>query len=86
MKSGRVIIQDLASCLPIEMLTNALKLDKDLKKYRNKNPEIKMVGVDATAAPGNKTLQLAELCKNVYAFERDLKRSKVLESRVLKAN
>ena len=75
-----------SSCLPVELLTNALKLDKDLKRYRNKNADIKMVGIDATAAPGNKTLQLAEICKHVYAFERDVKRAKVLENRVNKAN
>ena len=63
-----------------------MKLDKDLKRYKNKNPNIKIVGIDSTAAPGNKTLQLAEICNKVYAFERDPKRAKVLESRVTKAN
>jgi len=81
-----MMIQDLSSCLPVELLSNALKLDRDLKRYRNKNKEIKIVGIDATSAPGNKTLQLAELTDKVYAFERDKKRFKVVKGRVAKAN
>lgn len=72
--------------MPVEILCNALKLDLELKKYRNKNKEIKIVGIDATSAPGNKTLQLGELCDKVYAFERDPKRVKTLEMRVRKAD
>lgn len=71
--------------MPVEILSNALKLDLELKRFRNKNKDTKIVGVDATASPGNKTLQLAEFCSKVYAFERDPKRSKVLLSRVTKA-
>jgi len=43
-----------------------------------------VVGVDSTSAPGNKTMQLAELCDKVLAFERDEKRFKVLEGRIIK--
>eukprot|EP01155_Anaeramoeba_flamelloides_P001397 Anaeramoba_flamelloidesa1055038_30.p1 GENE.a1055038_30~~a1055038_30.p1 ORF type:complete len:428 (+),score=111.28 a1055038_30:378-1661(+) len=40
--------------------------------------------IDATSAPGNKTIQLAGLCPNqkVYAFEKDFKRGKLLKQRV----
>ena len=84
MKQSTLIIQDLSSCLPLEFLKNALKLDVKFKKMRNKG-EVTTVGVDATASPGNKTLQLAEISNKVYAFERDAKRAKVLENRVAKA-
>jgi 16S rRNA C967 or C1407 C5-methylase (RsmB/RsmF family) len=70
------MLQDFSSCLPVELLKNALKLDKEFKRY--KNTRNKVVGVDSTAAPGNKTLQLMEICDKVYALERDSKRHKVL--------
>lgn len=44
--------------MPVLVVENALKLDKDFKKFRNKNSDLKIVGIDATSAPGNKTLQL----------------------------
>ena len=77
-KTSKCILQDLSSCMPVEILSNAIKLDLDLKKFRNKNKDIKIVGIDSTSSPGNKTLQLAELCHKVYAFERDPKRAGVL--------
>mmetsp|Transcript_1972 Transcript_1972/g.2935 ORF Transcript_1972/g.2935 Transcript_1972/m.2935 type:complete len:152 (+) Transcript_1972:651-1106(+) len=80
------MIQDFSSSLPVLVLKNALKLDLPFKKYRNKNKDKKFLGIDSTSAPGNKTLQLAELCSKVYAFERDPKRFKVLSTRVQKAN
>lgn len=55
-KSSQVIMQDLSSCLPLEFLSNALKLDVDFKKYKNKNKHITIAGLDATSSPGNKTL------------------------------
>lgn len=64
--------------MPIEILKNALKMDKDFKRFKNTSKNLKIVGVDATAAPGNKTLQLAEICDKVYALERDVKRFSVL--------
>ena len=63
-----------------------MKLDRDFKRFKNTTKNLKIVGVDATSAPGNKTLQLMEICDKVYALERDAKRCKVLESRVAKAN
>lgn len=53
-------------------------MDKDFKRFKNTSKNLKIVGVDATAAPGNKTLQLAEICDKVYALERDVKRFSVL--------
>jgi hypothetical protein len=64
--------------LPVEILKNALKFDKEFKRFKNTNKNSKTVGVDSTAAPGNKTLQLTEICDKVYALERDIKRSKIL--------
>lgn len=84
-KTSKMILQDLSSCMPVEILSNAIKLDLELKKFRNKNKDMKIVGLDSTSSPGNKTLQLAELCSKVYAFERDPKRAGVLQSRVTKA-
>ena len=69
--------------MPVEVLDNAIKLDLDYKKFRNKN---KIAGIDSTASPGNKTLQLAQLCDKVFAFERDAKRIKVLNDRIGKAH
>lgn len=71
--------------MPVEILGNALKLDLDMKRFRNKNKHLKIVGIDATSSPGNKTLQLGELCDKVYAFERDTKRAGILNNRVSKA-
>lgn len=85
-KSGQLILQDLSSCLPLEFVSNALKLDLELKRFRNKNKNIIFTGLDSTASPGNKALQLSELCPKVYALERDPKRAKVLQTRVEKAN
>lgn len=39
-------------------------------------------GIDATAAPGNKTLQLSEFVGEVLSFEKDPKRFAVLKKRV----
>jgi 16S rRNA C967 or C1407 C5-methylase (RsmB/RsmF family) len=38
--------------------------------------------VDATAAPGNKTLQLSEIVGEVMSFEKDANRYAVLKKRV----
>jgi len=42
--------------MPVELLKNAIKLDREFKRFRNKNKQLKIVGVDSTASPGNKTL------------------------------
>ena len=60
-----LIIQDKASCLPAFLL----------------NPRKDAVVLDATASPGNKTLQIFELCDNVIACERDLKRFLFMKNR-----
>ena len=72
--------------MPLEIIKNALKLDREFKRFKNTTNNLKIVGVDATAAPGNKTLQLMEICDKVYALERDPKRFTVLENRIGKAN
>mmetsp|Transcript_14701 Transcript_14701/g.25022 ORF Transcript_14701/g.25022 Transcript_14701/m.25022 type:complete len:147 (+) Transcript_14701:625-1065(+) len=72
--------------MPVLVLENAIKLDRDLKRFKNKNKGMRILGVDSTSAPGNKTLQLAQICDKVVAFERDPKRIKTLSMRVRKAN
>jgi 25S rRNA (cytosine2278-C5)-methyltransferase len=71
-KSGELIIQDKASCFPAYLL--------DIESATG---DI----IDACAAPGNKTTQLAASCGNhkgstpvrkVHAFEKDGKRSQTL--------
>ena len=43
--------------MPVEILNSALKLDMKFKKFCNQHKgKAKIIGVDATAAPGNKTL------------------------------
>lgn len=85
-KSSRFILQDLSSCMPLELLKIAIKQDLEFKRFRNKNTHLLISGVDATSSPGNKTLQLAEICQRVFAFERDPKRFKTLAARVSKAH
>eukprot|EP00834_Sanchytrium_tribonematis_P006132 NODE_425_length_7669_cov_0.863937.p4 type:complete len:403 gc:universal NODE_425_length_7669_cov_0.863937:5097-6305(+) len=60
-----LIIQDKSSCLPAVIL-NPSKNDNVL---------------DATAAPGNKTLQLFEFCENVTACEKDRNRYEFMRRR-----
>eukprot|EP00835_Amoeboradix_gromovi_P007090 NODE_1051_length_1696_cov_0.103319.p1 type:complete len:402 gc:universal NODE_1051_length_1696_cov_0.103319:1295-90(-) len=60
-----LIIQDKASCLP------ALVLD----------PPSDAFCLDATASPGNKTLQLLENCNKVVACEKDFKRFTFMKNR-----
>ncbi|EIW84228.1 williams-Beuren syndrome critical region protein 20 copy A [Coniophora puteana RWD-64-598 SS2] len=59
-KSGKLIIQDKASCFPAYVLNPPLGDDR--------------VAIDATSAPGNKTSHLSALMQNrgkIFAFERD---------------
>lgn len=72
MQKGQIIVQSKASCLPV----NCVRFVKG--DYN---------AIDACAAPGNKTIQLAELMKEfstgkVFAFEKDEKRFAVLEKRL----
>lgn len=59
---GKIIVQDRASCIPVTLM----------------DPESNGVYIDACAAPGNKTSQLAAVSRKVIAFERDPKRAKTL--------
>lgn len=72
--SGALFLQDKASCFPAHILS----------------PPSDAFVVDGTAAPGNKTTHLAAIIGRggsgkIFAFEKDLKRSKVLETMVGKA-
>lgn len=70
-KSGQLVLQDKASCMPVEVL----------------KPPPGAVVIDACAAPGNKTTQLAAAVGQggkIYAFERDPKRADILRSTLAK--
>lgn len=72
--SGALFLQDKASCFPAHLLS----------------PPSDAFVIDGTAAPGNKTTHLAAIVGNgssgkIFAFERDPKRAKVLETMVGKA-
>jgi putative methyltransferase len=86
MRNGSIVIQDKASCLPPCVLLGAVTVTP---------PEGSMYGpplrrvVDACAAPGNKTTQLAALGAamikdgvRVIACEKDVGRAAVLRDRV----
>ncbi|KAJ7242784.1 S-adenosyl-L-methionine-dependent methyltransferase [Mycena haematopus] len=73
-KSGKLILQDKASCFPAVVLAPPARKDA--------------VVIDATAAPGNKTTHLSALMRNMgklYAFERDRKRFGTLTMMVSRA-
>jgi 25S rRNA (cytosine2278-C5)-methyltransferase len=70
--SGAIILQDKASCLPAQLL----------------GPPIGATVLDACAAPGNKTTQLAAAVSSsgtVFAIEKDSKRAETLRLMVEKA-
>jgi len=72
--SGKIILQDKASCFPALILSPPASDDA--------------VVIDATAAPGNKTSHLSALMKNkgkLFAFERDRKRYSTLRAMMDKA-
>ncbi|KAG9013968.1 hypothetical protein FRB94_004348 [Tulasnella sp. JGI-2019a] len=71
-KSGKVILQDKASCFPATVLA----------------PPLGGTVIDATSAPGNKTSHLSALMENsgkIFAFERDRRRFETLKVMVAKA-
>lgn len=68
-EDGRIIIQDRASCLPVTILRPRSDCDY----------------IDACAAPGNKTTQLAANSRHVWAFELDPKRAETLRKMVGRA-
>ncbi|KAI0032532.1 S-adenosyl-L-methionine-dependent methyltransferase [Vararia minispora EC-137] len=72
--SGRVILQDKASCFPAVVLAPPASDDACV--------------IDATAAPGNKTSHLSALMRGkgtLIAFERDSRRFKTLKNMLAKA-
>ncbi|KAF8802546.1 S-adenosyl-L-methionine-dependent methyltransferase [Phlegmacium glaucopus] len=72
--SGKIILQDKASCFPAIVLSPPATDES--------------VVIDATAAPGNKTSHLSALMGNkgkLYAFERDRKRFSTLKMMLSKA-
>ncbi|KPA85287.1 hypothetical protein ABB37_01628 [Leptomonas pyrrhocoris] len=89
-RSGQLILQDRASCIPAAVLLDAVTVDvmcgeaeggEKLAAAR-KPPEYV---VDACAAPGNKTTQLAALGApdvKIMATERDERRAELLVKRV----
>ncbi|KAH7911353.1 S-adenosyl-L-methionine-dependent methyltransferase [Hygrophoropsis aurantiaca] len=73
-KSGKIILQDKASCFPAHILAPPAS-DRS-------------VVIDATAAPGNKTSHLSALMQNkgkLFAFERDKKRFSTLNMMLARA-
>ncbi|KAA1467333.1 S-adenosyl-L-methionine-dependent methyltransferase [Dentipellis sp. KUC8613] len=67
--SGKIILQDKASCFPAAVLAPPAHADSRV--------------IDATAAPGNKTSHLSALMGNkgkLFAFERDRKRFATLNT------
>lgn len=72
--SGKLILQDKASCMPAIILNSSF----------SDNTEV----IDATSAPGNKTSHLSALMRNkgkLFAFERDKYRFKILTKMLRKA-
>eukprot|EP00659_Diplonema_papillatum_P000122 gene122-186_t len=87
-KTGQVVIQDKASCLPPYLLLHCLEMQSLLERNSDK-PSIGGTHLgpvmDATAAPGNKTTLLAALSRNrrpIYAVERDEERAATLKTRL----
>ncbi|KAI0360043.1 S-adenosyl-L-methionine-dependent methyltransferase, partial [Trametes cingulata] len=73
--SGKVILQDKASCFPAYILAPPAS--------------DKAVVIDATAAPGNKTSHLCAIMQNkgkLFAFERDRKRFSTLKTMLSRAH
>lgn len=72
-KSNQLIIQDKSSCLPCIAL----------------NPQPNSIMIDACSAPGNKSSLCAALINNngtIYAVERDRKRCKLMNERMIDFN
>jgi putative methyltransferase len=78
-RNGQIILQDRASCFPAEALVSELEQRKLLP----------CDVIDATAAPGNKTTQVASLVipkgGKIFAFDRSPERFLVLNQRILEA-
>ncbi|TIA87533.1 hypothetical protein E3P99_03117 [Wallemia hederae] len=92
--NGRVILQDLASCMPPVVLLHELvgESKKEGKRRANEVEDdgLENVGtvIDGTAAPGNKTTLLSALMRNkgkILAYEHVPKRYETLEKMVAMA-
>ncbi|RHW68274.1 NOL1/NOP2/sun family [Trypanosoma brucei equiperdum] len=89
-RSGQLVLQDRASCLPVCVLLNAVEVITSFSasgegEGDSKPAEPLEYVVDACAAPGNKTTQLAALGAphvKIMAIERDDKRAELLRHRV----
>lgn len=101
-KRGCLILQDKASCFPAHILMSSLSSSPSSENGSNEST-IPLQGrayhiIDACAAPGNKTSQLAALLQqaslddednkgtsSIFAFDKDPKRLKLLERRMNEA-
>ena len=80
---GKLVIQDKASCIPASVLMNAVEVVPSVEVPGNKPFEFVL---DACAAPGNKTSQLAALGAangiKLMALEKDSRRCQTLVDRM----
>jgi putative methyltransferase len=97
-KTGKLIIQDRASCFPATIMSQTFGVDDfikmiDVAKDAPQGSEETVRLIDACSAPGNKTTHLAALSGSssrkpkttmhrIHAFERDERRSKILKKMV----
>ncbi|TNV79132.1 hypothetical protein FGO68_gene6818 [Halteria grandinella] len=84
-KNAEYMIQDLSSCLPVIFLRKYL--EQHIFSHITDKPALlsqlrTLKALDATAAPGNKTLQLSEFVGEVLSYEKDVNRFAVLKKRV----
>ncbi|KDN43309.1 S-adenosyl-L-methionine-dependent methyltransferase [Tilletiaria anomala UBC 951] len=86
-QSGKIILQDLASCFPAQILASYYVRHFAIENREGSQPKC-LHAVDATAAPGNKTSHLSTLLDalarpsklnvTVSAFEKDKPRFRTL--------
>lgn len=94
-KTGKIIIQDRASCFPATILAaNFKQFDKTIiSPAGSQEPSSTVKLIDACSAPGNKTTHLTALsgCSQklkpsqmyrINAFERDQRRSQILKKMI----
>lgn len=78
--NGSMILQDKASCLPAEVI-------RLLCSQVAEDGKIPFDAIDATAAPGNKTSQLAAAgFRQVFAYDKSARRLALLEKRMEQAH
>lgn len=93
-KTGKIIIQDRASCFPATILSaNFEEFEKTICVGKKKEDNTTVKLIDACSAPGNKTTHLAALSGSkqslkpthmfrINAFERNQRRSQILKKMV----